>query len=281
MIRSVHFIDTGFFKLDGGAMFGVVPKSMWNKLNASDDNNMCTWSMRCLLIQTDDRKILVDAGMGDKQDERFRSHFYPHGDANLSKSLISLGVQNEDITDVFLTHLHFDHCGGAVSRRDGHLIPTFPKAKYWSNQKHWSWALNPNERERASFLKENFVPLQEHGVIHFVDNPAHLQDWIPELQFFYCYGHTEALMVLHFEFNQNQYVYPSDLIPSSHHVGIPYIMAYDVRPLDTLKEKTELLHWVLEEDAKIIYEHDPALAISKIQKNEQGKIQLKACEPGF
>ncbi len=162
MIRNLHYIDTGFFKLDGGAMFGVVPKTMWSKLNPPDENNMCTWAMRCILLETESRLILVDTGMGNKQDAKFMSHFHPHGDASLLNSISKLGYSPEDITDVILTHLHFDHCGGAVSKSEsGSLFSTFPKAVYWSNEKHYKWAFSPNDREKASFLKENFVPLVE------------------------------------------------------------------------------------------------------------------------
>jgi glyoxylase-like metal-dependent hydrolase (beta-lactamase superfamily II) len=169
MIQTIHIIDAGKFKLDGGAMFGVVPKSMWGKMNPPDENNMCTWGLSCLLIRTQDRNILVDTGMGTKQDERFRSHFSPHGDGSIEKSLTKLGLNVSDITDVFLTHLHFDHCGGAVERTmDGILQPAFPNAVYWTNERHWNWAIQPNDREKASFLKENFVPLLEHNKLNIL-----------------------------------------------------------------------------------------------------------------
>jgi glyoxylase-like metal-dependent hydrolase (beta-lactamase superfamily II) len=166
---NIHIVETGFFKLDGGAMFGVVPKSMWNKLNPADENNMCTWAMRCLLIEVDDRLILIDTGMGNKQDEKFRSHFYPHGNESLNSSIAKLGFSTEDITDVILTHLHFDHCGGAVYRSEnGALLSQFPKAKYWSHSVHLNWALNPNDREKASFLKENIEPLVQSNQLFFI-----------------------------------------------------------------------------------------------------------------
>jgi len=167
---KIHPINTGFFKLDGGAMFGVVPKTMWKRLNPPDENNLCTWAMRCLLVQDGDKNILIDTGIGNKQDERFRSHFHPHGEDSLLGSLEELGLKAEDITDVLFTHLHFDHSGGAVSKdEEGNLVPTFPKAIYWTNQAHWDWAMNPNPREKASYLKENFVPLLEAGVLEFID----------------------------------------------------------------------------------------------------------------
>lgn len=282
MILSAHLIDAGLFKLDGGAMFGVVPKAMWQKLNPPDDNNMCTWALRCLLIRTKDRNILVDCGMGDKQDAKFRSHFSPHGPGELLKSIRSAGLEPNEITDVFLTHLHFDHCGGAVLRdQDGTLKPTFPNAVYWSNQRHWDWASKPNEREKASFLRENFMPLQEAGVIRFLDNPDILKDWPEKLSFRYCDGHTEGLMILDFFVGEKHYIYPTDLIPSSYHIGLPYVMAYDVRPLDTLKEKNEILELALELDSTFIFEHDPVHPFAKVVKTESGRIQISEYPQSF
>lgn len=282
MILSAHLIDAGLFKLDGGAMFGVVPKAMWQKLNPPDDNNMCTWALRCLLIRTKDRNILVDCGMGDKQDAKFRSHFSPHGSGELLNSIRSAGLEPNEITDVFLTHLHFDHCGGAVLRdQDGTLKPTFPNAVYWSNQRHWDWASKPNEREKASFLRENFMPLQEAGVIRFLDNPDNLKDWPEELSFRYCDGHTEGLMILDFFVGEKHYIYPTDLIPSSYHIGLPYVMAYDVRPLDTLKEKNEILELALELDSTFIFEHDPVHPFAKVVKTESGRIQISEYPQSF
>jgi glyoxylase-like metal-dependent hydrolase (beta-lactamase superfamily II) len=282
MIQSAHLIDAGLFKLDGGAMFGVVPKSMWQKLNPPDENNMCTWALRCLLLQTEDRKILVDCGMGDKQDAKFRSHFSPHGPGNLIHSIRSLGLEMEDITDVFLTHLHFDHCGGAVSRSEnGTLIPTFPNARYWSNKRHWDWAIKPNEREKASFLPENILPLEESGVIHFLDQADALKEWPEEISFRYCDGHTEGLMILDFFLGDKHYIYPTDLIPSSFHIGLPYVMAYDVRPLDTLKEKNEVLEMAIQLDSTFIFEHDPIHPFAKVTKTESGRIQIAGYPESF
>jgi len=275
MIKSVHLIESGLFKLDGGAMFGVVPQSIWKKMNPPDENNMCTWALRCLLIKTENRNILIDTGMGDKQDEKFRSHFYPHGDSHLITSIQKEGLKAEDITDVFLTHLHFDHCGGAVSKDlNGNLIPSFPKATYWSNQKHWNWASQPNERERASFLKENFIPLAEEGLLKWFDVNGQHPDWPEDIKIRYCNGHTEALMVIDFNLNGQNLIYPSDLIPSSHHIGMPYIMAYDIRPLETLLEKNQILQYALEHDSVIIFEHDPTHPFCKINKSETGRIQI-------
>ncbi|MCC6815426.1 MAG: MBL fold metallo-hydrolase [Saprospiraceae bacterium] len=272
MIHSIHTIDTGLFKLDGGAMFGVVPKSMWNKLNAADDNNMCTWALRCLLLKTDNKNILIDCGMGNKQDDKFRSHFYPHGNQDLMKSLEYYGVRAEDITDVILTHLHFDHCGGAVVKNtNNELIPAFPNAIYWSNSQHWDWAMYPNEREKNSFLKENFVPLQEYGVLRFLDQKSEIPQ-LPGIYIHYCSGHTEALMAIEIQCKENNYFYPTDLIPSSHHINIPYVMAYDVQPLLTLKEKQFHLNRCVEKNSIIIFEHDPDIAACTLKRNPTGKI---------
>ena len=194
---KIHTIDTGLFKLDGGAMFGVVPKSMWQKLNPPDANNMCTWAMRCLLIEDGGRLLLIDNGIGDKQDEKFRGHFYLHGDDTLEKSLRKLGFTSADITDVFLTHLHFDHCGGSVQRRpDGALQLAFPNATYWSNEAHWDWAVTPNPREKASFLKENILPIQESGHLKFIDLQKGVPDALPQFrEIILADGHTEKMMV--------------------------------------------------------------------------------------
>ncbi len=268
-------INTGFFKLDGGAMFGIVPKKLWNRMNAADDNNMCTWAMRCLLIETGDRKILVDTGIGDKQDEKFRSYFEPHGEDSLLGSVENTKLSAEDITDVFLTHLHFDHVGGAVKKdADGHLVPTFPNATYWSNEVHWNWAMQPNAREKASFLKENFVPLQEADQLKFIDFSADRINWLPGIDLQLVYGHTEAMMLLLLDWNGRKLVYCADLIPSSHHIGLPYIMSYDVRPLHTLEEKTKLLEEAVEKDYLLYFEHDPKIPRVSLKRDERGRIVL-------
>ena len=213
---KLNFVNNGLFKLDGGAMFGVVPKHMWNKLNPADENNMCTWATRSLLIQTGDRKILVDTGIGDKQDAKFMSHFEPHGPDNIDKSLADLGLNKTDITDVFLTHLHFDHVGGALGKtKEGHYYPAFQNARYWTNETHLKWALDPNPREKASFLKENFVPLQGAGVLDFVDikDKSKPFQWIEGIDVQLLYGHTEAMMMLHLSINNKKLIYAADLIP--------------------------------------------------------------------
>lgn len=273
---KLSMIDSGLFKLDGGAMFGVVPKSMWNRLNPADDNNMCTWSMRSLLIETEDRKILIDTGMGDKQSEKFRSFFYPHG-TNLHASLAAKGLTVDDITDVFLTHLHFDHDGGAVSRINNELIPTFPNAKYWSNETHFNWASKPNDREKASFLKENFMPLKEHDVINFIDERQDA-NWIPGIDVRYSFGHTEAMMspIIHLP-NGKRLIYCADLMPSAYHIPMPYVMCYDIRPLQTLKEKEVLLTDAVEKGDILFFEHDPVNQCGIVKRNEKGRIVLDRC----
>lgn len=270
---KIHIVEAGKFKLDGGAMFGVVPRRMWEKLNPPDDNNMCTWSMRCLLIESGDSRILIDTGMGDKQDARFRSHFEPHG-TPLLENLRSAGFSPEDITDVLLTHLHFDHVGGAVSVSDtGKLQPTFPKATYWSNEPHVKWALEPNERERASFLKENFVPLLEEGVLKML--PVSGGEWLEGIRLQSCYGHTEAMMIAHIPADAGTLIYCADLVASSHHIGLPYVMSYDVRPLNTIQEKEALYEKALAEDAILFFEHDPAIAAARLRRDDRGRVVLR------
>ncbi|MEP7196961.1 MAG: MBL fold metallo-hydrolase [Saprospiraceae bacterium] len=275
MIKSIHSIETGKFKLDGGAMFGVVPKSMWNKLNPSDENNMCTWALRCLLIITEDRNILVDTGMGNKQDEKFRSHFSPHEEISFSNSLGQHGLGVEDITDVFLTHLHFDHCGGAISYNENkELVPTFPKARYWSNKSHWSWAFNPNEREKNSFLKENFVPLEQWNILNFIVEVFDSVEFIPGIKIHFFSGHTKSMMGLEMDCQGQKYFYTADLFPSSYHLPIPYVMAYDVNPLVSLIEKKKLLDLAFQNQAIIIFEHDPTHIACTLKRNDHGKIVI-------
>lgn len=269
---NLSVIHAGFFKLDGGAMFGVVPKSMWKKLNPPDRNNMCTWALRCLLIETDDKKILVDTGMGDKQDEKFRSHFHPHGEENLLDSLKDKGISVEDITDVFLTHLHFDHVGGAVSKKeDGSLVPTFPHAKYWTNYQHYNWAIKPNPRERASFLKENFVPLQDAGVLNFIETFAGIE-FLPNFKVHFVYGHTDAMMCPMITIRDKTVVFCADLLPSPGHIGLPYVMSYDVRPLTTIKEKEYILEQAEKNKWILFFEHAPKTEACTVKKNEKGRI---------
>lgn len=271
---KVSTIIAGYFKLDGGAMHGVVPKSMWQKVNPSDDNNMCTWAMRCLLIETGDRKILVDNGMGDKQDEKFYSHFHPHGEETVESSLAKHGYTPADITDVFLTHLHFDHCGGSIKREGDKLVPVFPNATYWSNQSHWDWATDPNPREKASFLKENILPIQESGQLKFIDVKDG-EEWISGIHIHYVDGHTEQMMLLQLSTDNNTFLYCADLVPSAAHVSMPWIMSYDMRPLNTLDEKQRLLGKAVEENWTLIFEHDPKVECASLHKDDKGRIRIK------
>lgn len=267
-------IHTGFFKLDGGSMFGVVPKTIWNRINPSDEANLCTWSMRCLLIETGEHKILVDTGMGDKQDERFFAHFQPQGPYTLAGSLAQHGLAPEDITDVFLTHFHFDHVGGAVKKTAaGELVPTFPRATYWSHQQHYDWAYQSNEREGASFFKENFVPLREHSCLEFLDLEQG-DEWLPGIRVHTTMGHTEKMMYLELDYGSRKLYYCADLLPSSGHIRLPYIMSYDIRPMETLKEKQWLLNKALAEDAWLYFEHDRAIECCSLTQDKKGKILM-------
>jgi glyoxylase-like metal-dependent hydrolase (beta-lactamase superfamily II) len=276
---KLYSIHTGYFKLDGGAMFGVVPKSIWNKINPADENNMCNWALRCLLIEDGNRLILVDNGIGDKQDEKFFSYYYLHGDDSLEKSLAKYGFSNDDITDVFLTHLHFDHCGGSIVREGDKLVPAFKNASYWSNQKHWEAAVHPNDREKASFLKENILPIEESGQLKMVNGQwSMVNDRLPEissviipgLSVRFVNGHTEAMMLPQVNYNGKTIVYMADLIPSQGHIPIPYVMAYDMFPLTTLHEKKSFLKEAVENDYILFFEHDPQYECCSLQQTERG-----------
>ncbi|MDB4925963.1 MBL fold metallo-hydrolase [Mucilaginibacter sp.] len=270
---KLHTIDTGFFKLDGGAMFGVVPKTIWNKSNPADDNNLCTWAMRCLLVEDGDRLILIDTGIGNKQDEKFFSHYYLHGNATIDSSLAGLGFHRDDITDVFLTHLHFDHVGGAIIRDGEKLIPAFKNATYWSNKKHWDWAVNPNDREKASFLKDNILPIQESGQLKFIDAHDNVK-FTGEISIRFVYGHTESMMLPLINYKNKQILYMADLLPSVGHLPLPYVMAYDMFPLQTLTEKKVFLTEALDKDYILFLEHDPINECCTLQQTEKG-IRLK------
>ncbi len=272
---KVTSILTGYFKLDGGAMFGVVPKRLWQKLNPPDADNMCTWAMRALLVEGADRLVLVDTGIGNKQDERFRAHFLPEQTDLLFTSLRQAGYGVEDITDVFLTHLHFDHCGGALWKDEatGEVAPTFPKAVYWTNEVHYRWAVAPNAREKASFLTENFQPLRERGLLRFIEVRPHAV-LFPGFQVRFAYGHTEAMMLPVLEGDGRTVVYCADLIPSRWHVGLPYVMAYDVRPLLTLEEKASLLEEAAQQGYALVLEHDPVAEAVTVVQQPDGRIAV-------
>ncbi|HZV71504.1 MAG TPA: MBL fold metallo-hydrolase [Saprospiraceae bacterium] len=268
-------IETGYFKLDGGAMFGVIPKSIWQKMIPADENNLCSWTMRCLLVDTGDQRILIDTGLGDKQDERFFSHYFLHGNATLMSSLHDAGYEPVDITDVILTHFHFDHVGGAVKKNEnGSLSPAFPNAKYWTTKKHYDWAFEPNARERASFLKENFVPLKDLGVFHYVPEEQGHQ-WNNHIRIRISNGHTESMMLPEIRVNDKvTLVYAADLIPSAHHVGLPYIMGYDIRPLVTLEEKTSFLTEIANKGYYLFLEHDKDTECISIKLDAKGRPEV-------
>ena len=266
---KLHTINTGLFKLDGGAMFGVVPKVIWQKTNPADPNNLCTWAMRCLLIENGNQLTLIDTGIGDKQDDKFFSHFYLHGDDTIEKSLKAIGFSKADVTDVFLTHLHFDHVGGAIKRDGEKLVPAFEHANYWSNEKHWQWAVEPNAREKASFLKENILPIQESGQLKFVEEKENIL-WQKDINISFAYGHTDAMMLPKINYKGKTIVYVADLLPSVGHLPLPYVMAYDMFPLKTLTEKQIFLEEAVEKEYILYLEHDPEYECCTLQKTEKG-----------
>lgn len=281
---KLYSINTGYFKLDGGAMFGVVPKTIWNKINPADENNLCSWAMRCLLIEDENRLILVDDGIGDKQDAKFFSHYYLHGSETLDKSLAKYGFHRDDVTDVFLTHLHFDHCGGSIVRQGENFVPAFKNAVYWSNELHWQAATHPNEREKASFLKENILPIQENGQLNFVFetpplhepgsdgvlSPRDVFDFNENVKVIEVNGHTQSMMLPKINYNGRTVVFMADLLPSHGHIPIPYVMAYDVRPLTSMGEKRAFLAEALRHDYILFFEHDPNYECCNLHQTEKG-----------
>lgn len=272
---KLYSLNTGYFKLDGGAMFGVVPKSIWNKINPADENNLCDWSLRCLLIEDDDRLILVDNGIGTKQDPKFFSHYYLHGDETLESSLSKYGFQPDDITDVFLSHLHFDHCGGSIKKEGDKLVPAFKNATYWSNTDHWEWATKPNDREKASFLKENILPINESGRLKFIKIPVDaeqggLTKFSENINVRFVFGHTDAMMLPQINYKGRTVVFMADLLPSHGHIPIPYVMAYDMFPLTSINEKKAFLDDALKNDFVLFFEHDPKYECCTVHETEKG-----------
>lgn len=265
-------------------MFGVVPKSIWNRINPADENNLCSWAMRCLLIEDENRLILVDDGIGDKQDAKFFSHYYLHGSETLDKSLAKYGFHRDDVTDVFLTHLHFDHCGGSIVRQGDNFVPAFKNAVYWSNELHWQAATHPNEREKASFLKENILPIQESGQLKFVFEtpplhepgrdgvlyPGDVFDFNENVKVIEVNGHTQSMMLPKINYNGRTVVFMADLLPSHGHIPIPYVMAYDVRPLTSMGEKHAFLTEALRHDYILFFEHDPNYECCNLHQTEKG-----------
>ena len=285
---KIYPIEAGNFKLDGGAMFGVVPKTIWNKTNPADENNMIDIAARCMLIEDGNRLILIDTGMGNKQSEKFFGYYSLWGNHSLDKSLAKYGFHRDDITDVFMTHLHFDHCGGSVNwnaTKTGYEV-AFKNARFWTNKNHWEWATNPNAREKASFLHENIIPIQESGQLHFIKCPegdfGHEDEGrtgvaiSDELGFgiFYVNGHTEKMMLPHIEYRDKTIVFCADLIPTAGHLPIPYVMGYDTRPLLTLPEKTKFLNAAVEKNYYLWLEHDAHNQIITVENTEKG-IRIK------
>ena len=280
---QLHSIHTGNFKLDGGAMFGVVPKIIWNKLNPADENNLCNWALRCLLVIEGDRKILIDTGMGNKQDEKFFSHYFLHNTVSLSDSLAALQISTDDITDVLLTHLHFDHVGGAIQKKQDQLSLTFPNATYWVSEPQWETAQHPNKREKASFLKENINPLLESGKLKIISLPAYQSNnslqtihFSESISCMVVNGHTEGMLIPKIRTADKTIVFMADLLPSVGHIPLPYVMGYDMQPLLTLKEKELFLEEALKEAYTLFFEHDPINECCNLTRTEKG-IRADQC----
>ncbi|PKR80450.1 MBL fold metallo-hydrolase [Brumimicrobium salinarum] len=269
---KIYPLNTGNFKLDGGAMFGVVPKTLWSRTNEPDENNMCSWAMRCMLIEDGDRLMLIDTGIGDKQSEKFFSYYYLFGDDSLKGNLDKLGFSPDDITDVFLTHLHFDHCGGAVERiGDNKYAPVFKNATFWSTEKHWKWATEPNAREKASFLSENILPMEESGQLKFVSrNGDYTKEVFKDIDLLFVDGHTESQMIPHIRYKGKTLVFMADLLPSVGHIPLPYVMGYDTRPLLTLSEKEKFLEKAVDEEYVLFLEHDVNNECCTLKRTEKG-----------
>ena len=284
---KLHTINTGNFKLDGGAMFGVVPKMLWNKTNPANENNLCNWGLRCLLIEDGNRLILIDNGVGNKQDAKFFSHYFLNGNDTLENSMRSAGFSSDDVTDMFLTHLHFDHCGGGIKYgKDTTAFETvFKNATYWSNAEHWEWATKPNAREKPSFLKENILPIKESGQLKLIEaggvggeqgkNEYCCDKQLGDnISLMLTRGHTDAMMIPHMRYKEKTVVFMADLLPSTGHIPLPYIMGYDTRPLLTLSEKEIFMKQAADEEFILFFEHDPVNECCTVQHTEKG-IRLK------
>ena len=279
---KLSVINTGYFKLDGGAMFGVVPKKLWIKTNEPDQNNLCTWAMRSLLIEDGNKLILIDTGIGNKQTDKFFSHYHLHGGDTLESSLMNSGYSLDDVTDVVLTHLHFDHCGGAVKWKNSDreiLEPVFNNATYWSNKNHWEWATKPNPREKASFLSNNIAPIEQSGQLKFIERNNQLTKNVFEnIDIFFADGHTESQMIPIINYNGQKIAFMADLLPSIGHIPLPYVMGYDTRPLKTLEEKSIFLKLACENNYLLYLQHDSKNETCKLQSTEKG-IRLKSTHP--
>ena len=275
---KLYPIESGNFKLDGGAMFGVVPKSIWNRTNPADSNNMIDMAARCLLIENGDRLTLIDTGMGNKQSDKFFGYYYRWGEHSLDRSLKKYGFHRDDITDVFLTHLHFDHCGGSIQwnkDRTGYE-PAFKNAVFWTNEAHWQWATEPNAREKASFLPENLLPMHQSGQLRFIERTENPFEEPSELDFgiLFVDGHTEKQMIPHIQYKDKTLVFAADLLPTAGHIPLPYVMGYDTRPLLTLSEKARFLEKAVKDNYYLFLEHDAHNQICTLQTTEKG-IRLK------
>jgi len=281
---KVHVLNTGNFKLDGGAMFGVVPKSLWSRTNPADDNNLCSWAMRSMLIEDGDRLVLIDTGIGNKQSEKFFSHYHLHGEDSLDSNLKSLGFHRDDITDVFLTHLHFDHCGGAIeyNTTTDRFEPAFKNARFWSNEDHWHWATEPNPREKASFLKENIQPIKESGQLSWINLPENGKDRtigaFNEMDVFFANGHTDKQMIPMINYKGRKLVFMADLLPSVGHIPLPYVMGYDTRPLLTMQEKAAFLNEAADHEYVLFLEHDSVNECCTVMHTDKG-VRLKETFP--
>lgn len=271
---KIYPIETGNFKLDGGAMFGVVPKVLWQRTNPADSNNLIDMSLRTMLIEDGNRLILIDTGVGNKQSDKFFSHYYMFGDFSLDTSLAKHGFHRDDITDVFLTHLHFDHCGGSIqwNKDKTGYEPAFKNAKFWSNKNHWQWAVEPNVREKASFLKENINPIEASGQLNFVNLPKANFVQNSELNFgiLFADGHTEKQMIPHIQYKEKTIVFMADLLPTVGHIPLPYVMGYDTRPLLTMDEKASFLNKAADNNYLLFFEHDAANELCTVKHTEKG-----------
>ena len=269
---NLYPVNAGNFKLDGGAMFGAVPKTIWHKTNPADQNNLIDIAARCLLIEDGKRLVLIDSGMGNKQSEKFFSYYSLWGEDTLERSIKKVGFSIDDVTDVFFTHLHFDHCGGAIKRSGSGFEPVFKNAIYWTNKKHWDWAINPNKREVASFLKENLLPIEETGNLNFIPTSRRQFSFVDELGFkvFYADGHTEKQMLPIISHKGQKIAFAGDLIPTAGHVPLPYVMGYDVRPLTTLKEKDLFLNYAADNNVLLLLEHDSVNEAVSLKRTEKG-----------
>ena len=271
---QIYPIETGNFKLDGGAMFGVVPKVLWQRTNPADSNNLIDMSLRCMLIENNNRLILIDNGTGNKQDEKFFSYYFPFGDETLDSSLAKYGFHRNDITDVFLTHLHFDHCGGSIqwNKSKTGYEPAFKNAKFWSNKDHWKWATHPNPREKASFLKENINPIEESGQLNFISLPENSFLKKSELGFdiLFADGHTDKQMIPHIKYQDKTLVFAADLLPTVGHIPLPYVMSYDTRPLITMSEKADFLKKAADHNYILFLEHDAVNQLCTVKNTDKG-----------